>query len=84
MASFQKRGKTWQYTISRMVNGKSKPIRKGGFRTKKEAQIAAAEVESQLRKGLAPHLKDEPFDEYFFVMAQNIQNRRDKEYFRAL
>lgn len=65
MASFQKRGKTWQYTISRMVNGKSKPIRKGGFRTKKEAQIAAAEVESQLRKGLAPHLKDEPFDEYF-------------------
>lgn len=65
MASFQKRGKTWQYTISRMVNGKSKPIRKGGFKTKKEAQIAAAEVEAKLAKGIVPHLKPEPFDEYF-------------------
>jgi len=37
MASIQKRGKTYQFTVSHMVNGKSKPIRKGGFRTKKEA-----------------------------------------------
>lgn len=65
MASFQKRGKAWQYTISRTVNGKAKPIRKSGFNTKKEAQIAAAEVEAGLRKGIAPHLKPEPFDEYF-------------------
>lgn len=36
MASIQKRGKTYQYTISRMVNGKPDPIRKGGFRTKKK------------------------------------------------
>ncbi|MEI3614727.1 site-specific integrase [Pseudogracilibacillus sp. SO30301A] len=64
MASFQKRGKTWQYTVSRRVNGKSKPIRKGGFRTKKEAQVAA-EVENKLNKGIVPHLKLEPFDEYF-------------------
>ena len=49
MASFQKRGKTWQYTISRVIDGKSKPIRKGGFKTKKEAQVAAAVVESDLR-----------------------------------
>ncbi|WP_343073148.1 Arm DNA-binding domain-containing protein [Salicibibacter cibarius] len=48
MASFQKRGKTWQYTIS----AKPKPIRKSGFRTKKEAQAAAAEVETEMRKGL--------------------------------
>lgn len=65
MASFQKRGKTWQYTISRMVNGKSAPIRKGGFRTKAEAQAAAGEIEQQLRKGVTPHLKPEPFDTYF-------------------
>ncbi len=65
MASFQKRGKTWQYTISRMVDGKSKPIRKGGFRTKPEAKIAAAEMEAKLYKGLSPHLNLEPFDEYF-------------------
>lgn len=65
MASFQKRGKTWQYTISRVINGKQSPIRKGGFKTKKEAQIAAAEVEAKLQKGIVPHLKPEPFDEYF-------------------
>lgn len=65
MASYQKRGKTWQYTISRMVNGKSDPIRKGGFRTKAEAQAAAGEIEQQLRKGIAPSLKPVPFDTYF-------------------
>ncbi|OIK10236.1 tyrosine-type recombinase/integrase [Bacillus sp. MUM 13] len=65
MASIQKRGSTYQYTISRMVNGKPKPIRKGGFRTKKEAKIAASEIEAQLQKGIIPHLKPVPIDEYF-------------------
>ena len=65
MASFQKRGKTWQYTISRMVNGKPDPIRKGGFVTKAEAKAAATEVENNLNKGISPHLKPEPFDKYF-------------------
>ncbi len=65
MASFTKRGSTWQYTVSRMIDGKSKPIRKGGFRTKKEAMVAAAEVEADLQKGITPHLKKESFDEYF-------------------
>jgi integrase len=65
MASFQKRGNSWQFTISRVINGKQKPIRKGGFRTKKEAQAAAAEIESHLNKGILPHLKPEPFDQYF-------------------
>ena len=61
MASYQKRGKTWQYTIS----NKGKPIRKGGFRTKAEAAAEATRIESDLNKGLIPHLKLEPFDEYF-------------------
>ncbi|WP_145524019.1 tyrosine-type recombinase/integrase [Virgibacillus sp. SK37] len=65
MASITKRGNTYQYTVSRMINGKSQPIRKGGFRTKKEAQIAAAEVEASLAKGIIPVLKKVPFDEYF-------------------
>jgi len=65
MASIQKRGKTYQYTVSQIVNGKQSPIRKGGFRTKKEAQIAAADIEAQLSKGLMPILKKIPFDEYF-------------------
>ena len=65
MASIQKIGKTYQYSVSRMIDGKYRPIRKGSFRTKKEAQIAAAEVETQLAKGLIPVLKKVPLDEYF-------------------
>lgn len=65
MASFTKRGKTWQYTISRMVNGKSKPIRKGGFKTKREAQAAAADIESKMNKGFSPITRKVPFNEYF-------------------
>lgn len=53
MASFLKRGKTWQYCVS----AKPKPIRKGGFKTKKEAQVAAAEVEDKLRKYKTPGTK---------------------------
>ncbi len=64
VASVQKRGKTYQYTVSRRVNGQSKPIRKGGYRTKKEAKIAAAEIVVQLGKGKVP-LKQIPIDEYF-------------------
>lgn len=48
-----------------MVNGKSQPIRKGGFKTKKEAQIAAAVVETDLSKGIVPQLKPIPIADYF-------------------
>ena len=65
MASFQKRGKTWQYTISRVIDGKSKPIRKGGFKTKKEAQVAAAVVESDLGTGFVQIATNESFAAYF-------------------
>ncbi|WP_313771794.1 Arm DNA-binding domain-containing protein [Neobacillus niacini] len=44
MASIQKRGKTYQFTVSHTVNGVAKPIRKVGFKTKKEAQITAVEI----------------------------------------
>lgn len=65
MASFQQRGKSWQYTISRMVDGVPDPIRKSGFRTKTEARAAAKIIEADLLKGIAPILRSDPFDEYF-------------------
>lgn len=65
MASFQKRGKTWQYTVSNYVNGVYKPIRKGGFKTKKEAQVAAADVEQRLHQGTYRYAKGISFSEYF-------------------
>jgi integrase len=65
LASFTKRGKTWEYRINRIVGGKRKPLQKGGFATKKEAMAAATEVESKLNKGITPHLKLEPIVDYF-------------------
>ncbi|PPA70184.1 tyrosine-type recombinase/integrase [Jeotgalibacillus proteolyticus] len=65
MASISKIGKTYQYTVSRMINGKYKPIRKGGFTSKKECQIAAAEVEKSLMLGKNPQFAKTPFPEYF-------------------
>lgn len=65
MASISKRGKTYQYAVSNFEDGKSRPIRKGGFRTKKEAEIAAAEVEAQLNKGAKVVTKNTPFADYF-------------------
>ncbi|TQR33644.1 hypothetical protein C7Y47_11440 [Lysinibacillus sphaericus] len=65
MASITKRGSTWQYTVSRTFEGKYKPIRKGGFRTKKEASIAAAHIEADLAKGNLPFAKNIAFTEYF-------------------
>ncbi|GAA0471695.1 tyrosine-type recombinase/integrase [Alkalibacillus silvisoli] len=84
MASFQKRGKTWQYTVSRMVNGKYKPIREGGFATKKEARVAAADVETNLRKGIVPNLKPIPlyeyFEEWYKVFKSDIANSTRTHY----
>lgn len=65
MASYTKRGKTWQYTISRYVDGKLNPIRKGGFRTKSEAMAAAKKIEYQLQKGHVSITKNIAFSEYF-------------------
>ncbi|WP_309121006.1 Arm DNA-binding domain-containing protein [Paenibacillus sp.] len=50
MAFFRKRGEKWEYRISFVdrQTGKQKETTKGGFKTKKEAQIAAAEAESKI------------------------------------
>lgn len=88
MASFTKRGKTWQYTISRMVDGKSKPIRKGGFKTKKEAQIAASEVENDLRSGITSFNQKHEFADFFLkwmnTYKMNITNNTFTRYKNTL
>jgi site-specific recombinase XerD len=48
-----------------MVNGKSKPIRKGGFKTKREAQATVTEIESKMNKGYSLITQKVPFNEYF-------------------
>ncbi|MED1642127.1 tyrosine-type recombinase/integrase [Brevibacillus agri] len=50
MASFRKRGQNWEYRIVFIdrQTGKQKEKSKGGFRTKKEAQLAAAEEEARI------------------------------------
>lgn len=51
MANFRKRGNKWYFQIYTGVDpstGKKKFTSKGGFKTKKEAQMAAAEVEKEV------------------------------------
>lgn len=84
MASITKRGATWQYAISNYVDGKSRPIRKSGFRTKKEAEVAAAEHEAKLRKNPNAIVKDVPFKDYFdeFVETYKKENTHATTYNR--
>ncbi|MEN1989866.1 site-specific integrase [Paenibacillus hubeiensis] len=52
--SFYKRGNTWSYMIDVGIDpltGKRKQKSKGGFKTKKEAQAAAADLISEINKG---------------------------------
>lgn len=69
MAYIRKRvgskGTSYEFTVSNTVNGESRLIRKGGFRTKDEAEITAAEVTVQLSKGISPVTKSVPFDDYY-------------------
>ncbi|MDR1701655.1 MAG: site-specific integrase [Sporomusaceae bacterium] len=54
MAYFRKRGSNWSFTLELgkdIKTGKRKQKTAGGFRTKKEAQLAAAEIEKSLAEG---------------------------------
>ncbi|GGC89229.1 site-specific integrase [Thalassobacillus devorans] len=53
MASYRKRNNKWQYRISHKDPFTQKYIEKskGGFRTKKEAQLAAAKMEEEIKEG---------------------------------
>lgn len=54
MAYFRKRGDKWSYTIDiglDPITGKRRQATKGGFRTKKEAEAAAAKVVAEIADG---------------------------------
>lgn len=67
MASFRKRSSKWEYRIKYVDRrtGKQKEITKGGFKTKKEAQIAAAEMEARIHHFGFAENGDEKVDKYF-------------------
>lgn len=61
MASFRKRGDKWEYRIKYKdpATGKQREKSKGGFKTKKEAQIEAAEIEKKLYYGQHTVIKNQ-------------------------
>lgn len=67
MAFFRKRGSKWEYRISftDRQTGKQKEKTKSGFKTKKEAQIAAAEEESKINHFGFAENGDQLIDSYF-------------------
>src|SRR5690625_2340887 len=67
LASFRKRGKTWQYIIELgrdPVTGKRKQLTKGGFRTKKLAEDAARKIEQEIADGTFIEESDITFNEF--------------------
>ncbi|AVK86031.1 site-specific integrase [Lysinibacillus sp. B2A1] len=82
MASVTKRGKTWQYIVSRYTDGKYDPVRKGGFSTKKEAQVAATAIEMRLQKGGNVLTRDKAFIEYFEAWIEKYKSTKHKNTYR--
>ena len=67
LASFRKRGKTWQYIIELgrdPVTGKRKQLTKGGFRTKKLAEDAARKIEQEIADGTFIEESDITFNDF--------------------
>jgi len=67
MAYFRKRGSTWYYTVDigkDPLTGERKQKTKGGFRTKKEAQLAAQAIEQESAFGTYIEEKDITFEEF--------------------
>ncbi|NLJ17306.1 Arm DNA-binding domain-containing protein [Globicatella sulfidifaciens] len=54
MAYIRKRGKSYEFTVSKTINGQTQRVSKSGFRTKKEALIAASKLEALLANKLNP------------------------------
>ena len=66
MASFYRRGKTWSFSIDIGYDkdGKRKKKQVGGFRTKKEAEAAAAQMNVELNQGTFVDEKDISFRKF--------------------
>ncbi|WP_332237884.1 tyrosine-type recombinase/integrase [Sporolactobacillus sp. KGMB 08714] len=65
MASISKRNGMWQYRVSYKDGGKYRNKTKGGFSTKREAQIAAAVIENLVGRGAKLKAGDQIFTDYF-------------------
>ncbi|AJD92068.1 hypothetical protein JMA_27510 [Jeotgalibacillus malaysiensis] len=76
MASIKKRGNSWSYSVSRYVDGKYAPIRKGGFKGEKEARLAAAKVELDLSEGIQESYEKQIFAEYFEQWVKDFKSNR--------
>jgi len=87
LASFRKRGKTWQYTVEigiDPVTGKRKQQTRGGFKTKKAAQLAAAEIDKKVNEGTFVEESNITFGEFVpiwfkyyskYVRGETLQSR---------
>lgn len=64
MASIQKLSNGWRFRVSYKDGDKYKTKTQGGFRTKKEAEIAAAELEKKLHLGNDINAGDQLFSVY--------------------
>ncbi|CAM4182281.1 site-specific integrase [Paenibacillus alkaliterrae] len=67
MPYIRKRGKTWSYTVDLEkdpVTGERNQDSKGGFRTKREAELAAAKVESAVADGVYVKESNTTFEEF--------------------
>lgn len=66
MAYIRKRGKSWSYTVDvgrNPVTGERIQETKGGFRTKKEAELAAGLVENEVKDGMFTKETKESFSQ---------------------
>ncbi|PEJ78814.1 site-specific integrase [Bacillus wiedmannii] len=66
MASFRKRNDKWEYRIRYKEMGKYKETSKGGFKTKKEAQLAAAKIEEKIATGVNMQDSNITFNDYMY------------------
>jgi len=64
LASFRKRNDFWEYRVRYKDGNKFKEKSKGGFKTKKEAQLAAAKVEEKIAAGIRVQSEDMYFKDY--------------------
>lgn len=66
MASFRKRGNSWQYRIHYVDRrtGDKKEAVASGFKSKGEAKIAAAEMERKIKRGFDPGSADQTLSDY--------------------
>jgi integrase len=64
LASIQKLKNGWRYRVSYKEGDTYKTKTKGGFRTKKEAEIVAAELEKKLHVGQDINAGDQLFSDY--------------------